>query len=89
MKRSISSMALTAEQFMSYEDLVNYRGGCDLQTCIDCVNTAAGTGGSDGACGYSCSTRSDYDACYSGCVRNVSSSCFANFSDYSGGCYCN
>jgi hypothetical protein len=90
MKNLLSSLKLNKENFLSYHELVNLKGGvkaCDEATCFKCVNTASGgSSNSGGSCGYSCGCVEC--SCWSGCVQNVSQSCFNNFSDYNFGCYC-
>lgn len=96
MKKLLSSLKLNAENFLQYSDLVNFRGGCNFQVCVNCVNTATGgyPGGEYGACGSSCTTPEQtegspaWNACYSGCTQNVAASCYQNFSTVNYGCYC-
>jgi hypothetical protein len=67
--------------FKNIKDILNrdemkgvMAGTGNVQTCINCCNTAANT-----TCYYS----NDYSAC----VRNICSQCFANFSSDPRGCY--
>lgn len=75
MNKLLSKLKLNATDLLSQSDLANYRGGCNMQTCVNCCNTAVY---------YSCNSSGNYNAC----VQNICSQCFSYFSSWPTGCYC-
>src|SRR5687767_6705677 len=97
MKKLLSSLKLNSENFLQHSDLINFRGGCNLQLCLNCCNTATGGGGHPngnyGACGNNCSVNHDpstqaWRDCFSTCSQNICNQCFQYYSSVGYGCYC-
>ena len=80
--KNLSELKLNPKKMLSYEELLNFKGGVG-GTCSDCVSSA------EIGCGISCESPTNgmsSSGCYVECVLSQADQCFSMYGDPALGC---